>query len=357
MKTNARKYSIRNCGQTVLVLSLTLTLQSLLHAQPDPRWLAHDRNRPQPAPIDPGSASSQEAPGKAPSDAVVLFGGNDLSAWVAMDGSPTKWITKDGAMECVPGSGYVRTLQAFGDCQLHVEFATPAKAEGEGQGRGNSGVFFGVDRYEIQVLDSYNNKTYADGSAASVYIQYPPLVNASRPPGQWQWYDIIWTGPKFDAEGKLTAKAHVTVLHNGVLAQNNVELTGPTDWLKRAPYSAHPEKLPISLQDHGNPVRYRNIWVRELTSGKKEFMLSNSQLDSYCGSYQVNKNLKADVSRGADGTLLLKLGDTPFTLYAESPTHFFAKTVDVQVELEFKGAEKFAVISVGEGGMRSKKLE
>src|SRR5512139_1557146 len=180
-----------------LCLVLLMSLASLLHAQPDPRWLAHDRNRPQPTPVDPGSASSQEAPGKPPSDAVVLFSGRDLSAWVAMDGSPAKWIAKDGAMECSPGSGYIRTLQAFGDCQLHVEFATPAKAEGEGQGRGNSGVFFGLDRYEIQVLDSFDNKTYADGSAASVYIQYPPLVNASRPPGQWQSYDIVWTAPRF----------------------------------------------------------------------------------------------------------------------------------------------------------------
>ncbi len=340
-----------------LALSLAALLPTSIHAQPDPSWLGHDRNRPQPTPVNPGSASTQQEAGKPPSDAVVIFGGNDMSSWVGMDGSPTKWVAKDGAMECVPGSGYIRTLQSFGDCQLHVEFATPSKAEGEGQGRGNSGVFFGLSRYEIQVLDSYNNKTYADGSAASVYIQYPPLVNASRPPGQWQWYDIVWTAPRFDADGKLASKARVTVFHNGVLVQNNVELTGPTDWLKRAPFSAHPEKLPISLQDHGNPVRYRNIWVRELTPGKKEFMLANALLDSYCGSYQVNKNLKADVSRGAEGTLLFTLGNTPFTLFAESTTKFFAKNVDVQVEFDFKGAEKSATISVGEGGMKANKVK
>ena len=226
----------------VLAVLVGAAFQFSVQAQPDPKWLGHDRNRPQPTPIDPGSASTQEKPGQAPSDAVVLFNGGDVSAWVAIDGSPTRWVAKDGAMECVPGSGYIRTLQAFGDCQLHIEFATPAKAEGEGQGRGNSGVFFGLERYEIQVLDSFNNKTYADGSAASVYIQYPPLVNASRPPGQWQWYDLVWTAPRFDAEGKLVSKARVTVFHNGVLVQNNVELTGPTGWLERAPLQGAPGK-------------------------------------------------------------------------------------------------------------------
>lgn len=344
-------------SSTALAVSLAVIFQAALCAQPDPNWLAHDRTRPLPSPVDPGSASSQEQPGKPPSDAVVLFDGKDLTSWVAMDGSPTKWIVRDGAMECVPGSGYIRSLQAFGDCQLHVEFAAPAKPEGDGQGRGNSGVFFGLDRYEIQVLDSFGNKTYSDGSAASVYIQYPPLVNASRPPGQWQWYDIVWTAPRFDADGKLVSKARLTIFHNGVLVQNNVELTGPTGWLNRAPYSAHPERLPISLQDHGNPVRYRNIWVRELGKGKKEFMLASAQLDPYCGTYEVNKNLRADVLRGPDGTLLIKFGGAQFTLFAESPTKFFAKTTDVQVEFDFGGAEKALVLSVGEGGMRAKKIK
>jgi hypothetical protein len=343
-------------SRTALAALLGAVLQVSVQAQPDPNWLAHDRTRPQPTPVDPGSASTQDQPGKPPSDAVVLFGGEGLSAWVAMDGSPTKWVAKDGAMECVPGSGYVRTLQAFGDCQLHIEFATPAKAEGEGQGRGNSGVFFGLDRYEIQVLDSYNNKTYADGSAASVYIQYPPLVNASRPPGQWQWYDIVWTAPRFDTEGKLVSKARLTIFWNGVLVQSNVELTGPTGWLTRAPYAAHPEKLPISLQDHGNPVRYRNIWVREMKPGKQEFMLSSELLDSYCGTYEVNTNLKAEVIRGPDSTLLIKFGGAQFTLFAESPTKFFARTTDVQVEFQFSGEDKALVLSVGEGGMKSKKI-
>src|SRR5580658_5458414 len=183
---------------------------SVSTAAPDPNWLDHDRDRPAPAVVDAGTSSTEEKPGRPPSDATVLFEGTDISQWVAMDGSPTKWILKNGYMECVKGSGYVRTLQNFGDCQLHVEWATPTPPHGEGQGRGNSGVFFGMGRYEIQVLDSYEAKTYADGQAAAIYGQYPPLVNASRPPGRWQWYDIVFHGPRFDAGGKLLRPARET---------------------------------------------------------------------------------------------------------------------------------------------------
>ncbi|MGB6682272.1 MAG: DUF1080 domain-containing protein, partial [Candidatus Acidiferrum sp.] len=159
--------------------------------------------------------------------------------------------------------GYIYTKQAFGDCQLHVELREPTPPHGESQERGNSGVFL-MGLYEVQVLDSYENKTYADGQASALYGQYPPLVNASRPPGQWQWYDIVFHGPRFGPGGKLLRKAHVTVFHNGVLVQDNVELTGPTENGARPPYKAHPEKLPLALQDHGDPVRFRNIWIREL---------------------------------------------------------------------------------------------
>jgi hypothetical protein len=187
---------------------------------------------------------------------------------------------KDGALECVKGSGYIRTLQAFGDCQLHVEWAAPTPPEGTSQGRGNSGVFL-MGMYEVQVLDSHENVTYADGQAAAAYGQHPPLVNASLPPGQWQTYDILFTRPRFNDRGEVTSPARLTVLHNGVLVQHNVELVGPTGWLKRDPYRAHPDKLPISLQDHGNPVRYRNLWVRELGTDAKrpEFVYDNATLN------------------------------------------------------------------------------
>jgi hypothetical protein len=325
-------------------------------AQPDPNWLEHDRTRPIPPLVEPGTCSSPEQPGRPPADATVLFDGKDLSAWAAMDGSPTKWVVRNGAMECVPGSGYIRTVECFGDCQLHVEWATPVPARNQGQGRGNSGVFFGLDRYEIQVLDSFESKTYADGSAAAVYGQYPPLVNASRPAGQWQTYDIVWTAPRFDAAGQPLAKAHLTVFHNGLLVQNHVALTGPTSWLERAPYRSHPEKLPISLQDHGNPVRYRNIWVRQLgRPGRPEFMLADKVLDTCVGDYERGTNEVVSIRRAPDGLLSMTFGGATFLLHAASPTHFFAMTADVQCDFNFNGATKEIVYSVGEGEMRGRK--
>lgn len=244
---------------------LLASVPAVCLAQVDTRWKIHDENRPVPPVIDPGPASTQEAPGQAPSDAVVLFDGKDLSQWAAVDGSAAKWRVEKGYFEVVPKTGYVHTREAFGDCQLHLEFAEPTPPKGESQGRGNSGVFL-QGLYEIQVLDSYHNKTYADGQAAAVYGQYPPLVNASRPPGEWQTYDIVFHGPRFDAAGKLTRPARMTVLHNGVLVQDDVALTGPTAHGERPPYKPTPERLPLALQDHGDPVRYRNIWIRELKS-------------------------------------------------------------------------------------------
>ncbi len=335
--------------------TLPLLLPLLASAQPDPSWIDHDRTRPLPPVINPGTASTPDKAGTAPSDAVVLFDGKDLSQWADMDGNPTKWIVRDGYMECVRGSGYIRTVQNFGDCQLHVEWATPKPAHGTGQGRGNSGVFFGRDRYEIQVLDSYENTTYADGSAGSIYGQYPPLVNASRPPGEWQTYDIVYTAPRFDTAGKLLSPARITAFHNGVLIQNNVELTGPAVWIDRPAYVAHPEKQPIAFQDHGNPVRYRNVWVRELGKpGRKELTLAKDLLDSYAGKYERGPEVK----RSGD-QLVANVGGVNLTFFAESPTRFFAKTTDVQ--LEFKTGEDGKVSelvwSVGEGANVARRVK
>ena len=246
--------------RTGLLLAATFQLS---YAQVDSRWKIHDTDRPVPPVINAGTPSTQDSPGRPPSDAVVLFDGKDLSHWSHKDGSPAKWKVEQGYAEVVAKTGNIYTREAFGDCELHVEFAEPVPPKGESQERGNSGVFL-MGLYEIQVLDSYENKTYADGQAASVYGQYPPLVNASRPAGQWQSYDILFHGPRFDKDGKLLRPARVTVLHNGVLVQDNVELTGPTAHKARPPYSPQPEKLPLALQDHGNSVRYRNIWIREL---------------------------------------------------------------------------------------------
>jgi hypothetical protein len=227
-------------------------------------WAVHDRNRPQPALVTPGTFSTQEQPGKPPSDAAVLFDGTSLSKWEADEGNgvATKWIVKDGAMECVPGSGYIRTKDKLGDIQLHVEWAAPTKAEGESQGRGNSGVFL-MGLVEVQVLDNYNNPTYADGFAGSVYGVYPPAANALRPPGQYQVYDIVFRRPIYK-DGKQLDPGYVTVFENGVLVQDHTMLEGGTGHMGRSKPGPFPEAGPLKLQDHGNPVRYRNIWYRPL---------------------------------------------------------------------------------------------
>jgi len=204
------------------------------------------------------------SPDKAPSDAIVLFDGTSLDQWVSEnDGSsPVEWEVADGAFTVVKGKGGIRTKQEFSDYQLHVEWKSPTEIVGEGQGRGNSGIFM-QGLYEVQVLDSYNNRTYSNGQAASLYKQRIPLVNATKAPGEWQTYDIIWTAPRFNADGILISKARVTILHNGVLVQNNVELDGPTEYIGIPKYKAHGPG-PIALQDHGNPVSFRNIWIRPL---------------------------------------------------------------------------------------------
>lgn len=222
------------------------------------RWAVHDMNRPLPKVVTPA-----EHPGQPPSDAVILFDGKDLSNWVSeKDGSSAKWKVENGYMEVVKKTGNIRTKQAFGDCQLHVEWASPTKVKGNNQDRGNSGVFL-MSHYEVQVLDSYRNRTYADGHAAAIYGQKPPLVNVCRPPGQWQSYDIIFHRPIFK-NGEVVKPATITVLHNGVLVQDHFDIEGKTVWKKRAKYHPHADKMPLMLQDHDHPVRYRNIWLREL---------------------------------------------------------------------------------------------
>ncbi|NOS69069.1 MAG: DUF1080 domain-containing protein [Verrucomicrobia bacterium] len=227
-------------------------------------WAVHDPNRPQPTIVTPGTFSSAEQPGKPPSDAVILFDGSDLSKWEADSGTavPTKWVVKNGAMECVPGSGYVRTKEQIGDCQLHVEWAAPSKVEGNSQGRGNSGVFL-MGLVEIQVLDNYNNPTYPDGSAGSVYGVNPPLVNPLRPPGEFQTYDIVFRRPVYK-NGQQVDSGYITVFVNGVLVQDHTPLEGGTGHMSRSKPSPFPAAGPLKLQDHGNPVRYRNIWYRPL---------------------------------------------------------------------------------------------
>lgn len=218
----------------------------------DPRGSV-DREDDPPRVVEPGTST------RPPSDAVVLFDGSSLEGWTSVDGSPARWTVEAGAM-VVNGTGSIRSTHMFKDAQIHIEFATPAEVAGEGQGRGNSGVYI-QGRYEVQVLDSYGNETYADGQCGAIYGQHAPLVNASRPPGVWQTYDIIFRGARFDASGRKTEPARITVLHNGVVIHDHAEASGPTG----ASLSREsPEPGPLLLQDHGNPVRFRNVWVREL---------------------------------------------------------------------------------------------
>jgi 3-keto-disaccharide hydrolase len=229
---------------------------------PGGKWHVHDGNRPQPKVIDPGTAGTAASPGRPPADAVVLFDGKDLSRWQGPGGGPAKWKVENGYAEAVRGSGSIATKEALGDCQLHVEWSAPVPATGSGQGRGNSGILF-FNRYEVQVLDSYENPTYPDGQAGAIYGTYPPLVNAMRKPGEWNVFDIVFTVPRFENE-KLVKPGYFTVFHNGVLVQNHVELLG--DSLHRAlpRYRPHPPRGALVLQNHSNPVRYRNIWYREI---------------------------------------------------------------------------------------------
>ena len=230
---------------------------------PGDQYRVHDDARPQPRVVTPGTGSSQEKPGSAPSDADVLFDGSSLDKWENVNGGAAAWKVKDGYMEVVPESGNIATKAAFGDCQLHVEWAAPSEVTGDGQGRGNSGVFL-MGIYEIQVLDCYDNPTYADGTAGAIYGQCPPLVNACRKPGEWQEYDIIWIAPRFSGN-TLVSLPRVTVLVNGVVVQHAKEIIGPTTHKKLPSDVPNQEKGPLVLQDHKDRVRFRNIWCRELT--------------------------------------------------------------------------------------------
>jgi len=230
---------------------------------PGQRWKVHDMERPRPVKVTPGLPLLREAP---PSDAIVLFDGKDLSQWVTLGrGGVTqapKWKVANGYMEVVPRSGRLSTKARFGDCQLHVEWMVPKGSTGSGQGRGNSGVEL-MSRYEVQVLESYQNLTYADGGAGAIYGVWPPMVNPARPEGEWNVYDIIFEAPRFDG-GKLVSPAYLTLLFNGVLVQNHRAYLGTTVWRQVGRYTPHAAEEPLSLQDHNQPVRYRNIWIRKL---------------------------------------------------------------------------------------------
>lgn len=301
------------------------------------RWRQHDVRRPHPPVVEPAHGSIAAA---APRDAVVLFDGSSLDAWQASGGKPAKWPVKDGYFETAPGKGAIETKAKFGDIQLHLEWAAPDPPHGKGQDRGNSGVFL-MDRFEIQVLDSYNADTYADGQAGAIYGQYPPIANASRPPGQWQTYDIAFRRPRFDTAGKLREPARITLFHNGILVQNNEEPFGPTSWLKWLPYKNDGARGPLSLQDHSHPVRYRNIWVRELSERAEPtadrgrpptIALPAPTLDRFVGKYDLKPqrgDKKVSIERDGDHLVVtFPFRPQPLDLEAISETEFDMPTTD-----------------------------
>ena len=251
----------------------------------------------EPAVITPGESDSTP-----PSDAIVLFDGTDASAWRNAD----NWKVEDGNL--IAGRGMIVSKQEFGDCQLHVEWSAPTPPKGNGQGRGNSGIFL-MGKYELQVLDSFENKTYADGQAASIYKQTPPMVNAMRPPGEWNTYDIIWTCPRFDDDGNLASPAYMTALHNGVVVLNHFELKGDTPYNRPPRYQAHGPQGPISIQDHGNPVRFRNIWVREVKPAVGEQVR-----DPYLRDGNKERPIAASSDPGAPRPVKLKATQRSATL-------------------------------------------
>lgn len=241
-----------------------LSAQQLPNACPDVKftadgkWKVNDDARPKPEKVAPKSEEELAASAKAPADATVLFDGKDISAW-----KPSKWKLENGYVEEVPKTGDLVSKEGFGSCRLHVEWWTPNPPVGDLQMRGNSGVFL-MSRYEVQVLDTYDNPTYADGLAGAVYGQSPPSVNPIRPPGQWQYYDIVFHRPIFDDAGKLVKPATITVDFNGIRIQDNFVVEGSTGWGKRQGYDTHPDKQPLELQEHGCTVRYRNIWLKPI---------------------------------------------------------------------------------------------
>jgi hypothetical protein len=295
---------MREKAQVKVFVPAILALACCGAASPqNAQWLPNDTARPVPVAVTPGSA-----PSVAPSDAIVLFNGSDMSAWAGRDGNAPAWPLKDGIFEVAPGSGNIHTKQGFGDCQLHVEWAEPAVVRGSDQSRGNSGIML-MSMYELQVLDAYQNPTYADGTVGGIYAQYPPLVIAGRKPGEWQTYDIIFRRARFDENGQLVTPARITVIQNGVLVQDNTRPTGPTAFHDRPPYIKGPETAPITLQDHGSAVQFRNIWIRNLPDKDPDLAFTTAvaihvdpkDMALYTGHYEGKTRLSIDFAIGPNG--------------------------------------------------------
>jgi hypothetical protein len=364
--TSARLFGLAGCliCSGVFAVMVAQDGQSKL---PPGRWRQHDMNRPKPPVVEPAEAPVASMP---PKDAVVLFDGMNLDAWQSPDGSAAKWKVNEGAMETIPGAGAIQTRGKFGDIQLHIEWSAPSPPHGKGQDRGNSGIFL-MGQFELQVLDSYKSETYADGMAGSIYGQYPPLFNASRPPGEWQTYDVAFRRPRFAGDGTLLEPARITLIFNGILVQNNEEPFGPTSWLKWLPYTDEGERAPISLQDHDHPVRYRNVWLRELperatpASGDlarpKIVTLPESILDSFTGAYEfgAGSSTRAKITRdGGHLVLTLPFRTQPLALEPISETEFDMPFTDGRFTFhkDEKGHVTSALFHIGDSERELKKV-
>ena len=338
-------------------------LTPAIHVPVPGGWRQHDARRPKPPVVEPGRALTESS---APADAVVLFGGKNLNAWKSADGGKAAWKVSDGVFQVSPGAGAIQTKDSFGDVQLHVEWASPNPPRGKGQDRGNSGIFL-MGKFELQVLDSYQAATYADGQAGALYGQYPPLYNATRPPGEWQAYDIAFRAPRYEdgPSGGLKEPARMTVFLNGVLVQDNEALTGYTSWLAAVPYGGD-VRGPIQLQDHGHPVRYRNIWLRKLPERpaataeqrreSKIVELPEADLDALAGAYASGTDPHAmrvtmtKVDKGLE--IKLSFRPNPIRIVPVSSTRFeFPYTDgDFEFQKDAEGRVTGVKMRVGDGG-------
>ncbi|APW62060.1 3-keto-disaccharide hydrolase [Paludisphaera borealis] len=334
----------------------------IVHVPTPSGWRQHDVRRPKPPVVAPGEAPAATP---APADAVVLFDGKSLDAWSSADGGKAAWKVADGGFEVAPGTGAIQTRESFGDVQLHVEWASPNPPNGKGQDRGNSGIFL-MGQFELQVLDSYKADTYADGQAGALYGQYPPLFNASRPPGEWQTYDVAFRAPRFDKSGAVREPARMTVFFNGVLVQNNEELTGHTSWLEALPYEKGVDHGPIQLQDHGHPVRFRNIWLRKLPDRPgpspenrqtpKTIALQPAELDALAGVYAAGTDphaMRIVMTRQGDHLRFkLPFRPTPLEIVPVSATHFEFPQTDGRFvfQKDAQGHVTGVKLTIGDGG-------
>ena len=326
---------------------------STADAQLETGWKIHDLNRPQPKIATPAAEGFVSQP---PSDADVLFDGTDLDQWRDSQGGKTKWKIKNDILASSKKAGNIYSKNEYGDCQLHLEWAIPKDTDGEGQGRGNSGVFL-MGLFEIQILDSLENATYADGMAGSIYGQYPPLANAARGLGEWQSYDIIFHRPRYHSDGSLKSRARITALHNGVLTQDNAEILGPTSWIKHLKYPKDMQAGPLVLQEHGNVVHFRNIWIRDLSEGlpppaqpypNAQVELNDEDLDRLVGDYGKFKVKKAN------GKIFCVFYQAEMELLPLSKSEFVMKKCAGNLSFDFddKGQVKEAKLQLDAAGNR-----